>query len=275
MSDLFIDFTKQEKSSRKIQSRYFTPCFKDPLLEEKYLTNILSKKNYIFIAFLIIFILTEIGMIIYGSFYIKNPELATIFYCFSSLCLVGNAILSFLYYWFVKSPSKKSFMELASIILFTLSLITYLFSFIAEGVEFNFTRIIYLLIFSKYFSLLIWSKTHFFVWAYFFACDVAVIITCSFVSKKYIFEDIGVEIIICIFSFILKKNSDLLNRNYFVENFKKQKYKEYFEYSKKLINSMSGLHMTFSTRKLIYTNDNVRNLLKKMMASNNFRSNIF
>jgi len=273
MSDLFIDFTKQEKSSRKIQSRYFTPCFKDPLLEEKYLTNILSKKNYIFLAFLIIFIFSEIGMIIYGSFYIKNPELATIFYCFSSLCLVGNAILSFLYYWFVKSPSKKSFMELASIILFTISLITYLFSFIVEGVEFNFTRIIYLLIFSKYFSLLIWSQTHFLVWAYFFACDVAVIITCSFVSKKYIFEDIGVEIIICIFSFILKKNSDLLNRNYFVENFKKQKYKEYFEYSKKLINSMSGLHMTFSTRKLIYTNDNVRNLLKKMMASNNFRSN--
>jgi len=104
---------------------------------------------------------------------------------------------------------------------------------------------------------------------------VAVIITCSLVSKKYIFEDIGVEIIICIISFILKKNSDILNRNYFVENLKKQEYKELFEYSKKLINSMSGLHLTFSSKKLIYTNDNVRNLLKKMMESNNFKSIIF
>jgi len=147
-NDSFTDFTKQEKSNYEIQTRYFTPSFKDPMLEEKYFINLLGKTNYIFLALMVIFILTEIGMIIYGSFHIMSSK--AVFYSIISICLAVNLILFFLYAWIIESPSKKSYIELVSITLFIASLIIYLFSFIAEGKDFNFTRIIYLLIFSKY-----------------------------------------------------------------------------------------------------------------------------
>ena len=100
------------------------------------------------------------------------------------------------------------------------------------------------------------------------------IIVFSFDSKKYIFEDIGIEIITCVISYYIKDNYERQSRDLFIEKFERKKFEKYFEYNKKLVNSMSGLHFTFSKNNLIFSNDNVRNLLKKMLNNKNLKSNL-
>ena len=63
------------------------------------------------------------------------------------------------------------------------------------------------------------------------------------------------------------------NINGFFQTIKLQ---NYFDYNKKLINCMSGLHISFSKDRLIYMNDNTKSSLNSLMKNTDkYKGNLF
>jgi hypothetical protein len=260
MRNILNHFLKEDTFEYEIHSNHFTRYFKDPLLEEKYFIEMQGKTEYIFIIYLLIIILSNIYMIIYG-FYLISRISEIFFFAINSFTLIGYIIMFILYIWFIKSNLKKRYIELFSTILFSTIFSTFLFSFMWEKLIFNFTRIIYLLSISKIFFFLIITDYNLLFWLISLIFDITVIIIFSIFSKNFNFEDTAIITIIYFLFYILKKDLDKEKRNSFIENEKLKKYKKYFEYSSKLIDSSAGLHISFSSKKLIYANNNSNSLL--------------
>jgi len=82
-----------------------------------------------------------------------------------------------------------------------------------------------------------------------------------------------IEFFSSIISFIIKKFFDSALRVTYLQTIKFQKY---FDYNKKLINCMSGLHITFSKDRLIYMNDNTKSLINSLMENTDkYKGNLF
>ena len=268
MENINLSYEK-ENLSPEIKMKYMTPIFNDPFFERDYLSDVIQKGKTLFYFYSIIIILVNIGLLIYGCFYTSNKA----FYI-SLGTFIGVNILLIIVHSRIDSLIPKSYLQITNYLTIWISLIVTLFCFIFEEniLETKKTRLISLIILIKNFSLLIWSRTNIFLWITFFFINLAVILSSSFLMKDHIFEDITVEIITCVASFGMRNYYDYALRNSFLEI---NKFKSKFEYSEKLINSMSGLHITFSGNRLVFMNDNVKSLLLKMNKSDKLRSKIF
>jgi len=78
-------------------------------------------------------------------------------------------------------------------------------------------------------------------------------------KRSYIFFEISADIILSIVSFFVKKFFDETIRKIFIQ---KLKFKKLFDYNDNLINCMSGYHLSYYGNKLIYLNENLKNLVK-------------
>ncbi len=75
-----------------------------------------------------------------------------------------------------------------------------------------------------------------------------------------------------LFIFAIKNFNDFNLRNLLIENIQLQ---NKLEYKEKLINSMTGLHVSFSGKRLEYMNDNVKSLLKTIKREHIQKSKFF
>ena len=142
--------------------------------------------------------------------------------------------------------------------------------------DFRVIRLIYCLILIKNLSLLIWSRSNFIVWVIFSAIHITFLIISMIKLEKYnptLIGEIIFEVLTSIVSFAIKKFFDSALRVTYLQTIKFQKY---FDYNKKLINCMSGLHITFSKDRLIYMNDNTKSLINSLMENTDkYKGNLF
>ncbi len=265
-----MKFSQLFKSSKEIKTKILTSFFLDENIERNYLSFIIENMSYLVWFYYSIIILIYIAMITYGVFIIKLK----IFFIINGIFLIITLILLILYF-FIKCPFKRSWIELSIFLLFSIILI------INSGIfyymnfeEFRVLRIIFCLIVIKNISLLIWSRTIFWISALFCLMNLSFLIVWIISFKNFkttIIDEIVIEIFFSIIGFFIKKFNDSNLRITFLERIK---YKEYFDYNKKLINCMSGLHFTFSDKRLIYMNDNTKSLLNNLMNSENFKGKI-
>lgn len=271
MNDQNLKFANLIKSASEIKTKYFTSRFKDPKLEENYLSHLLQNMKNLTVTYMILLILTYVAMIIYGSFVIKIH----FFFIVNSICLLLTLIFT-LIYLLIDSPIIKSYIELTCFFLLSVDLITNSYSFKEMNYEdYRALRIIYILIILKNLSLLIWSQTVFIFWLLFSLLNITYFILCITVFKFFntsLIDEIAIEILTSLLSFGIKKFFDSVLRITFLERIK---LKNYFDYNKKLINCMSGLHITFSGNRLIYMNDNTKSLLSSLMENENNCESIF
>jgi len=174
--------------------------------------------------------------------------------------------------FYKNTPFVKSYFEVIAYLLFWISLLLTLICFMNEEeiIELEILRMITSMIIIKNFSLILWSRLNFFVWIFLTMLNLGTIILCSSFLKGNIFEHFAVELITFLISFSFKIYYDFASRSDFLVI---HKLKNELEYNKKLINSMSGLHITFSGDKLKFMNDNVKNLVEKFNKNNKLRSN--
>jgi hypothetical protein len=268
--DLNMKSNELIRSSKEIKTNIFTTSFVDENIEKNYLSFIMENiKNLVCFYFTIIS-LTYIAMIIYGLFVIKLE----IFFIANGISLAITLIL-FISYFYVNCPFKKSWLEISVFLIFLFSLIINSFSFYYMNFEeFRVLRIIYCVIILIKFSLLIWSRTIFWVSSLICLINVSFLIIWIILLKNFktsIVDEIAIEILLSIICFVIKKFYDSNLRITFLERIK---YQKYFYYNKKLINCMSGLHFTFSENRLIYMNDNIKSLLNSLMNDKNFKGKI-
>ncbi len=265
-----MKFSKLFKSSKEIKTKILTSFFVDENIERNYLSFIIENMKNLVLFYFSIIILIYITMITYGLFIIELE----IFFMINGIFLIITLIL-FILYFFIKCPFKRSWIELSIFLLFSISLIINSYSFYYMNFEeFRVLRIIYCLILIKNISLLIWSRTIFWVSALFCLMNLSFFSIWIIIFKNFktsIIDEIVIEILFSFISFFIKKFNDSNLRITFLERIK---YKEYFDYNKKLINCMSGLHFTFSDKRLIYMNDNIKSLLNNLMINENFKGKI-
>ena len=247
------------------ERRYITSSFSHSLLKENYLGQILSKMKYLTRSYLIFIIFTYILSIIFGALYISNPCISIV----NIILLLFSLNITYLY--FLEIPIFwKSFIEIVSYVLFLGSLFNSLFFCIESKFDkLKIFKIIYFLIFTKNFSLLIWSQSIFFIWLISCVLNIGFLVGCIFLLKEFMIEEILFEIIISLATYSFKEILDSLLRNNFTEN---NKYKSYFYYNKNLINSSAGFHFTFYENKLSYINDKANNLLNFLVSNFDFKS---
>ena len=137
-------------------------------------------------------------------------------------------------------------------------------------------RIIHIFIGLKNLSLLIWSRSNFIVWVIFSAIHITFLIISMIKLEKYnptLIGEIIFKVLTSIVSFAIKKFFDSALRVSYLQTIKFQKY---FDYNKKLINCMSGLHISFSKDRLIYMNDNTKSLINSLMENTDkYKGNLF
>lgn len=254
-------------SSFEIKNLFFL-AFKDSLIEENYLTYVYKTGIWFKNFYLAIYILSHIILLIYGI-YLKSS--------FVYFITVGICLACTITFTVIKNELNSLFhiinCEIIAYFLLWISLLSVLICFIIEKnvSETQITRIIYLLVLIKNFSLILWSRLNYILWIIPCFINIGIIIFCSFFMKNHIFEDIVVEIITSLTCFGIKIFYDSILRKNFLE---REEFKNILEYYKKLINSMSGLHITFSGNKLFNINDNVKSLINKINKNKNLRSKL-
>ena len=186
---------------------------------------------------------------------LQNKGIAFLF--INVILLLFSLILTYLH--FLEIPVIwKSFIEIFSYFLFWFNLLILICFIKIDMDRVRIFKIIYLLIFTKNFSLLIWSQSIFFLWLISCLLNIGFLVGCIFLLKEIMIEEILFEIITSLATYSLKEILDSFLRNNLVEN---NKFKSYFYYNKILVNSMTGFHFTYSENKLLYLNDNANNLL--------------
>jgi len=101
-----------------------------------------------------------------------------------------------------------------------------------------------------------------FVSLFFFFCNLAFLIFCTKVFLKDRFsliDEIAAEAVLTIVGFYIKDFYDRTLRIVFIQ---KMKFEKLFDYNNNLINCMSGFHLSYYKKKLIYLNDNMKNLVQ-------------
>lgn len=272
MKDQNLQYSYLLKSASEIRTRFFNSSFKDPKLEENYLSHLIQNLKYLTVTIMILCNLMYIFMVFYGVFFINNK----VIFIVNSLCLLITLTLIIIYF-FIESPYVKSYIEITCFFILSISLIADSYGFMEMDTElFRILRLISALIILKNLSLLIWSQSNFFVWLLFSTLHITFLILCKFIFENLdssFTSEIILELCSSLISFIIKKFFDSVLRITFLERIKFQKY---FDYNKKLINCMSGLHITFSGDQMIYMNDNTKNLLTSLMKNKiNFKGNLF
>lgn len=268
----YSQYEKMLKSSSDFETKFFTTTFKDPEIERKFLTHLLNNTKNLNLIFFISYILIYIAMIVYG--FINNIK-TYIFYINISISLINSVVFYILYSCKAKSPFTKSNLELFIISFLFLCFVSNIFCFIESKLNsVIITRVIYIFMFSKYLTLLVWSRCKFYVWVIFALISIAILAIVSHAFENYKGENIGILSTIEILSFILvfcvRKFYDAAMRISFLQMIK---YMKFFDYNKNLINCMSGFHMTFSGNKMIYMNDNIKSLLEALMDNNDIKGN--
>jgi len=252
------------KSTSEIKTRFLTSRFKDPVLEENYVSHLLKNMKSLIVTYLIMLILVYIALIYYGTLITKLE----IYFIVNSICLLITFTLTIIYLSIKDHPYIKSYIELTCYFLFSFNLMITSYTYMELDFEnFRVLRIIYCLILIKNLSLLIWSQSIFLFWLLFSVFHIIFFTLCVFVFKKFnasIIDEIVIEIITSIISFAIKKFFDSVLRITYLQTIKLQ---NYFDYNKKLINCMSGLHITFAENRLIYLNDNTKSSLNSLMKN--------
>lgn len=248
--------------------KIFSKLFNEHTLEENFQCYIKQTQNNLIYLIMLIYFLSNCSLLIYCCFMTSK----IIFIILLGISIGINLVLM-LVYLKLNSVFIKSIFELCCYFLLWISLIIILFLMINEEeniLESKITRIISFIIIFKNISLVLWSRISYFIWFFFSLINIGIIITYIVLSENSEFEDIVIEMITCLICFGIKKYYDTALRSTFSEMNKFQNEKEN---QKNLINSMSGLHITFSGNKLIAMNDNVKSLLLKMETKKNLTSN--
>jgi len=260
------------KSSSEIKTRFLTSRFEDPILEENYLSHILQNMKYLTVTHLILCNIIYISLFIYFStlFQCKNMNII------NSIIIVTTVILT-IAYLLINNPFAKSYIELSCYFLSSISFMVFSYAFMEyDNEKSQALRIIHIFIGLKNLSLLIWSRSNFIVWVLFSTIHILFLIISMIKLEKYnstLIGEIIFEVFTSIVSFAIKKFFDSALRVTYLQTIKFQKY---FDYNKKLINCMSGLHITFSKDRLIYMNDNTKSLINSLMENTDkYKGNLF
>lgn len=272
MNDQNLHYTKIIETSTEISANFFNSKFKDPMLEKSYMYHLIQNTKFLNIVYFIF------GIICYTSAIAFGYDIKIIIYhIINSACLIITVILTIVYFY-NDSPQVRSYTQLICNFLFSASLITITYTFMEMKLdEFWKIRIIYGLILIKNFSMLIWTKSNFVIWSLFCILHISFLIFFNVwfkESKADLFIEIIIEILASVASYTIKKLLDSILRVTFLL---RMKFQDYFDYNKKLINAMSGLHITFTGNTLIYMNDNTKKLLNFLMDKTGtaFKSKIF
>jgi len=264
MKDQYLHYAGLVKSTSEIKTRFLTSRFKDPVLEENYVSHLLKNMKSLIVTYLIMLILVYIALIYYGTLITKLE----IYFIVNSICLLITFTLTIIYLSIKDHPYIKSYIELTCYFLFSFNLMITSYTYMELDFEnFRVLRIIYCLILIKNLSLLIWSQSIFLFWLLFSVFHIIFFTLCVFIFKKFnasIIDEIVIEIITSIISFAIKKFFDSVLRITYLQTIKLQ---NYFDYNKKLINCMSGFHITFAENRLIYMNDNTKSSLNSLMKN--------
>lgn len=265
-------YTIMLNSTKDIQSFFLTKFFKDPKIEQKYITLLISNNKSLKLLFLIFYLTFYTITFIYG---LSNAIKLEVFYIIILGCSIGTIISAIFYLFVIKCPYVKGWIELLIIFLYFLFISSSIFCFVESKMnEARIIRLIYSLIASKYLSLLIWSRSKSYIWLIFSLLTIAVLVLKNAVFKKnneYLADELIIEVVCFLMSFTTKNSNDSSLRFSFLQGIK---FQEYFNYNKNLINNMTGLHMTFSGNDLIYMNDNIKNLLKTFMVNGKFNGKL-
>lgn len=271
MEDINLQYAEMIKSSSEFITKYFISSFKDPLIEKNYLTHIQRNLKSLRILYFFVYIITYFFLCINGFITTKNSLLIYI----NSIFLVITITLAIVYY-ITESPHCRSLIEISCLVLKYIDLAILIYILIKEKHE---EKIIlqhfYYLIVYTVLSLFIWSKTIFFVWLIFNISNGVMMVSYE-LTKDQLNEITGFDIFVKILGFFIsywiKKFYDSVVRINFLQKIKLEKF---FDYNKKLIYCMSGLHITFGGNRLIYMNDNVNYLLDIMWNNSSYEGNFF
>lgn len=248
----------------EIGSKFLSSYFINPQIEEKYLSHLIDTMKYLHLSYFILGLLTIIAILIYGMILKFN----LIFAIVNSVNVILT-IISMIAYYFTKTPYRKSYIQLGSMILINISIITNcLFFYMMELEEFRILRIIYCLILIKNLSLLIWSRIIFIVSVILCLINLGCFVFCICTFKKFkvsIVDEIVLEILVSLVTFYIKKYYDYAMRLNFIERIK---FVEHFIYSKKLVNDMNGFHISYCKNNLVYMNDNMKSLVDHLIRDN-------
>ena len=165
------------KSTSEIKTRFLTSRFKDPVLEENYVSHLLKNMKSLIVTYLIMLILVYIALIYYGTLITKLE----IYFIVNSICLLITFTLTIIYLSIKDHPYIKSYIELTCYFLFSFNLMITSYTYMELDFEnFRVLRIIYCLILIKNLSLLIWSQSIFLFWLLFSVFHIIFYFTVEF-----------------------------------------------------------------------------------------------
>ncbi len=250
-----------------IKKSWMTMKFNDNILEESFLDYDNNTKAKLKLSVFIFIPFVYLVEIIYGIFIIK-PYI--VYGTIHSTCLVLHLML-FILFRKIKHKIYIKIILYSICVIFISNLIYLVLSYIQMGLEeFRFLRIIYMLILIKNLIYILIMDNNIFVCLVFFFINSSFFIYCAKIISTSIVDEITVEIILSTIGFFIKNFYDETLRIVFIQ---KLKFEKLYDYNNTLINCMSGYHLSYYNNQIVYTNDNLKNLVNYKMYSINRKGN--